>query len=425
MAVSYLLSFGRGSKNTSHRKWYYISALSITLHKTKTASLMLAKVSCISWVIGLLTLSGGLFAQGKWDQEPPDLNRAEWKRLRSLRKVRPLFWIGPLRNKAVYGICLTPLGFREHYNAVVNGLNLEVLGIGTLFTTFHSIIAPFVMAESFDSMDTIPEAYNFQVNGISLGSGFVQRGVLNGIGVGGGLIGKLNGISVGVVNLMYRANGLVIGDVGNAIAEMRGLETALFNVVAFRMHGVQVALIVNEVRFRMRGVQVALFGNVVSNDPILKDSLPNKEKELIDLQVGGINVVSFSALGMQIGLLNRVHGEHEGIQIGLGNMGNTLQGMQISVAINSCGTLQGVQIGLVNECSSLRGVQIGLLNFCEGRLSPFLRVKLKDRRLTTSEPSSESLPRPQRSFLVLASLSKDTASQSIQSLTDIGSPYQR
>jgi len=50
-------------------------------------------------------------------------------------------------------------------------------------------------------MDTIPEVYNFQVNGISLGSGFVQRGVLNEIGVGGGLIGKLNGISVGVVKL--------------------------------------------------------------------------------------------------------------------------------------------------------------------------------------------------------------------------------
>jgi hypothetical protein len=115
-----------------------------------------------------------LFAQGKWDREPPELSRAEWKRLRSLRKVRPLFWIGPLRNKAVYGICFTPLGFREHYNAVVNGLNLEVLGIGTLFTTFHSIIAPFVMAESFASMDTIPEVYNFQVNGISLGSGFFK-----------------------------------------------------------------------------------------------------------------------------------------------------------------------------------------------------------------------------------------------------------
>jgi hypothetical protein len=91
--------------------------------------------------------------------------------------------------------------------------------------------------------------------------------------VGGGLIGKLNGISVGVVNLMYRANGLVIGGVGNAIAEMRGLDIALLNVVGFRM----------------RGVQVALFGNVVSNDRILEDSLPNKEKGLIGLQVGGLN----------------------------------------------------------------------------------------------------------------------------------------
>jgi len=391
MAVLCLLGFGWG-KNTSPRKWYYISALSITLHKTKTAFLMLAKVSCISWVIGLLTLSGGLFAQEKWDREPPELSRAEWKHLRSLRKVRPLFWIGPLQNEAVYGICFTPLGFREHYNAVVNGLNLEVLGIGTAATTIGSGFALSAMDRSFNSMDTIPEVYNFQVNGISLGSGFFQKGVFNGICVGGGLIGKLNGISVGVIHCMYRANGLVIGGIGNAIAEMRGLETALFNVVGFRMHGVQVALFVNDVRFRMRGIQVALFGNVVSNDRILKDSLPNKEKELIGLQVGGINTVSSSALGMQIGLLNRVHGKHEGIQMGLMNIGNTLQGMQISVAKNECRTLQGVQIGLINDCSSLRGVQIGLLNSCEGKLSPFLRVKLKDRRLTTSEPSSESLP---------------------------------
>jgi len=355
MAVSYLLTF-RWDKNTSHRKWYYISALSITLHKTKTAFLMLAKVSCISWVIGLLTLSGGLFAQGKWDREPPDLSRAEWKRLRSLREVKPLFWIGPLRNKAVYGICLTPLGFREHYNAVVNGLNLEVLGIGTL-STIASLLALSPTGKSFASMDTIPEVYNFQVNGISLGSGFVQEGVLNGICVGGGLIGELNGISVGVFHRMYRTNGLVIGAVGNATAEMRGLGIGFMNDVVFRMHG----------------VQLALFGNVV-----YKDSLPNKERGLIGLQVGGANVVfSSSALGMQIGFLNVVHGKHEGIQMGLWNKGNTLQ---------------GVQIGLLNECSSLRGVQIGLLNFCEGRLSPFLRVKLKDRRLTTSEPSSESLP---------------------------------
>jgi len=381
-----------GVRIGSPRKWYYISALSITLHKTKMAFLMLAKVSCISWVIGLLTLSGGLFAQGKWDREPPELSRAEWKHLRSLRKVRPLFWIGPLQNEAVYGICFTPLGFREHYNAVVNGLNLEVLGIGTAATTIGSGFALSAMDRSLASMDTLPEVYNFQVNGISLGSGFVQKGVLNGIGVGGGLIGKLNGISVGVIHCMYRANGLVIGGVGNEIAEMRGLEAALFNVVAFRMHGVQVALLVNDVRFRMRGVQVALLVNGVSNDRILKDSLPNKEKELIGLQVGGINVVSSSALGMQIGLLNGVHGKLEGIQMGLDNKGNTLQGMQISVYTNKCRTLQGVQIGLLNECSSLRGVQIGLLNFCEGRLSPFLRVKLQDRRLMTSEPSSESLP---------------------------------
>lgn len=322
---------------------------------------MLAKVSCIAWVIGLLTLSGGLFAQGKWDWEPPELSRAEWKRLRSLRKVIPLFWIGPLRNKAVYGICFTPIGFREHYNAVVNGLNLELLGIGTLFTTFSLSFGLSAIDRSFASMDTIPEVYNFQVNGISLGSGFAQRGVLNGIGVGGGLIGKLNGISVGVIHYMYRANGLVIGGVGNAIAEVRGLEIAFFNAVRFRMHG----------------VQVALFGNAVFNGRILEDSLRNKERGLIGLQVGPLNGVSHSALGMQIGFLNVVHGKHEGIQMGLWNKGNTLQ---------------GVQIGLLNECSSLRGVQIGLLNFCEGRVSPFLRVKLKDRRVTTSEPSSESLP---------------------------------
>ena len=196
-------------------------------------------------------------------------------------------------------------------------------------------------------MDTIPEVYNFQVNGISLGSGFVQKGVLNGICVGGGLISKLNGIGVGVVNLMDRANGLVIGAFGNAIAEMQGLGIG----------------VINHVGFRMRGVQVALFGNAVSNGRILEDSLLNKERGLIGLQVGPLNNVSYSALGMQIGFLNGVDGK-----------------------------LEGIQIGLLNGCSSLRGAQIGLLNFCEGKLLPFLRVKLKDRRLTTSEPSSGSLP---------------------------------
>ena len=291
-------------------------------------------------------LSGGLFAQGKWDREPPDLSRGEWKHLRSLRKARPLFWIGPLQNEAVYGICFTPLGFREHYNAVVNGLNLEVLGKGTVVTIDLPFALP-VMARSFAFMDTIPEVYNFQVNGISLGSGFVQKGVLNGICVGGGLISKLNGIGVGVVNLMDRANGLVIGAFGNAIAEMQGLGIG----------------VINHVGFRMRGVQVALFGNAVSNGRILEDSLLNKERGLIGLQVGPLNNVSYSALGMQIGFLNGVDGK-----------------------------LEGIQIGLLNGCSSLRGAQIGLLNFCEGKLLPFLRVKLKDRRLTTSEPSSGSLP---------------------------------
>jgi hypothetical protein len=339
---------------------------------------MLAKVGCISWVIGLLTLSGGLFAQEEEELEPPEISRADWKRLKSLRKVRPLFWIGPLRNKAVYGICFTPFSFREHYNAVVNGLNLELLGIGTAYTFFpYPGFALRDMYRSFASMDTIPEVYNFQVNGISLGSGFVQRGVLNGIGVGGGFVGKLNGISVGVIHCMYRANGLVIGVLGNATAEMRGLKIALLN---------------NVVGFRMRGVQLAILGNGVFNDRTLEDSLPNKEKGLIGLQMGVFNAVSYSASGMQIGFLNGVNGKLEGIQMALLNVGNTLQGMQISVYTNKCRALQGVQIGLYNECSSLRGVQIGLLNSCEGRLSPFLRVKLKDRRQTTSEPSSESLP---------------------------------
>jgi len=66
--------------------------------------------------------------------------------------------------------------------------------------------------------------------------------------------------------------------------------------------------------------------------------------------------------------------------------------MQIGFLNGVDGKLEGIQIGLLNGCSSLRGAQIGLLNFCEGKLLPFLRVKLKDRRLTTSEPSSGSLP---------------------------------
>ncbi len=70
---------------------------------------ILPKVKVRLWLIGLLLLSEGPFAQ---EDEEID-SQAKWEQLRGLRQRRPVFWVGPLRNKAVHGIGLTPIGFRK------------------------------------------------------------------------------------------------------------------------------------------------------------------------------------------------------------------------------------------------------------------------------------------------------------------------
>ncbi len=212
------------------------------------------------------------------------------------------------------------------------------------------------MVHAYNHMDTIPELRDFQVNGLGVGLGLFQNGILNGVGIGGGFIARGNGVAIGAGHIMYKANGLIVGGFLNEIAEVQGLEAAaFFNSAGFKMQGVQLALLVNMVS-----------GHFVRElDPEGDvDSLSDVAKGLIGVQIAAFNIVEWRARGLQVGILNKVQKR-----------------------------MEGVQIGLINRCGSLRGVQIGLTNVCGERGVPFLRVKLRVDKPAAPMSSSELLPR--------------------------------
>jgi hypothetical protein len=86
---------------------------------------------------------------------------------------------------------------------------------------------------------------------LNIGPGLLQPGTLNGVAIGGGFFGKINGVVMGPGHVSFKTNGLMIGLLINEVVEMNGLQLSGYANIA----GVF-----------MRGIQVALLGNLVSGD---------------------------------------------------------------------------------------------------------------------------------------------------------------
>ena len=133
----------------------------------------------------------------------------------------------------------------------------------------------------------------------------------------------------------------------------------------------------------VRGIDVSLIG------------IGGDESEFDGIQIAGIcaasqmrglqaGIVSYAATlrGLQIGLWSAAC-DLCGLQIGLANFAESPRGIQLGIFNASdmppqtCGTVHGVQIGLVNLAATLHGVQIGLLNIVPDSdypCLPFLRA---------------------------------------------------
>lgn len=118
----------------------------------------------------------------------------------------------------------------------------------------------------------------------------------------------------------------------------------------------------------------------------LRLNLYGVNRDLVGVDLGGVNRLTGSGTGLQVGLGNLVEGDFTGVQwgwagggaifnqaraltgvqVGLVNLSESLSGIDLG-AINLGGRLDGLQIGLFNQCDNLNGLQIGLLNHVRGR----------------------------------------------------------
>jgi len=102
------------------------------------------------------------------------------------------------------------------------------------------------------------------------------------------------------------------------------------------LDGVRLDLIYGEC-LSMNGLDVGVFGRT--------------RERFNGLQVAGCSIVGTDAAGHQIGLANFVDTGFYGAQFGLWN--------------DVDGVVDGFQLGIVNQAGTLNGLQIGLLNFID------------------------------------------------------------
>jgi hypothetical protein len=108
---------------------------------------MKASYRQLTGIVGFVLAFSGAYAQKDEPFEEP-LSRAAWDSLAAQRRIRRWAWYGPLRNKDVWGICFTPSGYEMSYNAIVRGLYVELLGIGTGVNAFMPVASPIFDPES-------------------------------------------------------------------------------------------------------------------------------------------------------------------------------------------------------------------------------------------------------------------------------------
>lgn len=131
-----------------------------------------------------------------------------------------------------------------------------------------------------------------------------------------------------------------------------GLDTGLLGNVD-KIIGVQANLLANNAK-DCRGLQISPIGNICT--------------DIKGIQIGAANSCSNNMVGLQVsGTFNFCWHEVNGVQIGFGNF--------VSGKINESshiGTINGLQIGLINFARNMNGVQIGLINVIQHSKIPVM-----------------------------------------------------
>jgi hypothetical protein len=166
-------------------------------------------------------------------------------------KIRPILWFGPADSVTVYGINLSPFVYKTPVNSVINGINIE--GIGIPFFLFMIPYGPNIQSDTF----TIRKEFN--INGINVApAGIIQSGTVNGVAVTVlySFIDQVSGVELSIFfNLTYKLNGLSVSCI-NSTVELNGIQIGLLNETN-RIKGLQIGVL-NKTR-KMKGLQIGFW----------------------------------------------------------------------------------------------------------------------------------------------------------------------
>jgi len=166
-------------------------------------------------------------------------------------KIRPILWFGPADNIAVYGVNISPIVYKLSTNSVVNGINIEGVGIPLLLYM--------IPHDPTERTDTVTIGNDFNINGLNMApAGILQHGTVNGIALTGlySFINQVNGAEFSLFfNISYKLNGLSVS-LNNSTVELNGLQIGLFNK-SKRTKGLQLGLINRTVK--LKGLQIGLW----------------------------------------------------------------------------------------------------------------------------------------------------------------------
>ena len=165
-------------------------------------------------------------------------------------------------------------------------------------------------------------------------------------------------------------SGIQLSGVGNGAPEMNGLSIAGLLNSSKDFSGVEISFLLGNYAENASGVQVGGILNLDSNlDGCSLAGFNLAMSSFNGAQLGLGNFVQYGA-GLQCGCVNISYWDYEGVQLGFMNFGQlwaqeregypTLEGLQVG-AINQCSLLYGAQVGVFNSATEVHGVQVGLI----------------------------------------------------------------
>ena len=158
-------------------------------------------------------------------------------------QIRTPIWCFPSCGNTISGIAIGLAEIKPECRTNVNGIRLELigLGIGIGFAGFHPSDGD--TFESSDGQQFIPGT----INGINLSlSGTIKSDNLNGLTIGG------------MAQILNHVNGLMLSIGGNISVSINGVQGAFMGNEAGNVKGFQFCLISNRAE-SLKGVQIGLF----------------------------------------------------------------------------------------------------------------------------------------------------------------------